>query len=138
MTASTAHGLSSRLADVLAIDAAADVIEFGGTWRTWGQLADTADRVAALVERPGTQVGVVLRNRPASVGVVLGVLQAGGTVVTINPGRGRDRTRSDVASLDVAVLIGHPDDLAELVPDGDTAREHGFGGDPRRGPGISP
>ena len=31
--------------------------------------------------------GVLLRNRPASVGLLLGVLRAGGCVVTINPGR---------------------------------------------------
>ena len=35
---------------------------------------------------------------PASVGLLLGVLQAGGCVVTINPGRGRDRTREDIAA----------------------------------------
>jgi acyl-CoA synthetase (AMP-forming)/AMP-acid ligase II len=118
MTAPTTGGLSDRIADVLSIDPSADVIEFDGSWRTWGQLAGTARQVAALVERPGTEVGVVLRNRPASVGLLLGILQAGGCVVTINPGRGRDRTREDIAALDLPLLAGHPDDLADLVPVG--------------------
>jgi acyl-CoA synthetase (AMP-forming)/AMP-acid ligase II len=109
--------LSDRIADVLAVDPGAPAIEFEGSWRTWGQLADTVGRAAALVERPGAEVGVLLRNRPASVGLFLGVLRAGGCVVTINPSRGLDRTRDDIASLGLPVLAGDPVDLAELVPE---------------------
>jgi acyl-CoA synthetase (AMP-forming)/AMP-acid ligase II len=110
-------GLSARIADVLAIDPAAPALEYEGGWRTWGELARTADQVAALV-RPGTEVGILLRNRPPSIGALLGVLQAGGCVVTINPGRGVDRTREDLAALDLPLLVGEPADLAELVPEG--------------------
>ena len=109
-------GLPARIGDILGVDPAADAVEFDGTWQTWGHLADTVTRVAALVDRPGAEVGVILRNRPASVGVLLGALRAGGCVVTINPGRGRDRTREDIASLDLPLLIGEAADLAELVP----------------------
>ncbi|WP_426573924.1 class I adenylate-forming enzyme family protein [Aquihabitans sp. McL0605] len=118
MTAPTTGGLADRIAEVLAIDPAADAIEFEGGWRTWGQLAGTAAQVARLVPRPGTEVGVVLRNRPGSIGIILGVLQAGGCVVAINPGRGVDRTRDDVAALDLPLIAGQPDDLAALVPAG--------------------
>lgn len=113
--------LSARIAEVLAIDPDAGAIEFGGRWHTWGALADTAADMAALVEHPGAEVGILLRNRPASVGLLLGVLQAGGCVVTINPGRGVDRTAADIASLDLPVLAGEPADLAELVPGGSRA-----------------
>lgn len=116
MTAPTTTGLAARVAAVLALDPAADAVEFEGRWRTWGALADTAAQVAALVDRPGTEVGILLRNRPASVGLLLGVLRAGGCVVTINPGRGRDRTRDDIAALDLPLVAGEPDDLADLVP----------------------
>jgi acyl-CoA synthetase (AMP-forming)/AMP-acid ligase II len=111
-------GLAQRIADVLAVDPDAPAIEFEGAWSTWGQLADTAGQAAALVERPGAEVGIILRNRPASIAFLLGVLSAGGCVVAINPGRGRDRTRHDIASLDLAVLAGEADDLADLVPEG--------------------
>jgi acyl-CoA synthetase (AMP-forming)/AMP-acid ligase II len=111
-------GLAARIADVLRVDAAADAIEFEGRWYPWGALAATVEAVGALVERPGTEVGILLRNRPASVGLLLGVLAAGGCVVTVNPGRGRDRTRDDVAGLDLPVLAGAPDDLDALVPAG--------------------
>jgi acyl-CoA synthetase (AMP-forming)/AMP-acid ligase II len=108
-------GLPARFADVLAVDPAAGAIEFEGTWHTWGQLSNTVSQAASLVGRPGAEIGVILRNHPASIGVLLGVLRAGGCVVTINPGRGRDRTREDIATLDLPVLVGESDDLSELV-----------------------
>jgi len=79
-------------------------------------LADTVDQVVALVPGPGTEVGILLRNRPASVGLLLGVLAAGGCVVTVNPGRGEKRTRDDLAALDLAFVAGEPADLDRFVP----------------------
>jgi long-chain acyl-CoA synthetase len=111
-------GLPERIATVLAVDPAADAVEFDGRWHTWGDLSDTVEQVAALVDRPGTEVGILLRNRPASIGFLLGVLKAGGCVVTINPGRGVQRTRDDIAALDLPILCGDPADLADLVPGG--------------------
>ena len=121
MTTEPAGGLSARIAGVLALDPAAPAIEFEQRWHTWGELARTGDEVAALVDRPGLEVGILLRNRPAAVGLLLGVLRAGGCVVTINPGRGRDRTRDDVAALDLPVVAGDPDDVHDLVPAGSRA-----------------
>jgi acyl-CoA synthetase (AMP-forming)/AMP-acid ligase II len=113
--------LATRIAEVLAIDPSADAIEFGGTWSTYGELADTVEQVAALVPGPGAEVGILLRNRPASIGFLLGVLVGGGCVVTINPGRGVERTRDDIAALDLPLLLGEADDLAALVVDGSRA-----------------
>jgi acyl-CoA synthetase (AMP-forming)/AMP-acid ligase II len=104
-------GLAERIGAVAALDPAAPVLEFGGRWRTWGELGATIERVASLVPAPGTEVGILLRNRPASIGLLLGVLRAGGCVVTVNPGRGDDRTRSDLAALDLPFVAGEPDDL---------------------------
>jgi acyl-CoA synthetase (AMP-forming)/AMP-acid ligase II len=115
MTAEMTSRLSERIAEVLAIDPAADAIEADGRWWTYGELAATVEAVAALVPAPGTEVGVLLRNRPVHIGFLLGVLVAGGCVVTINPGRGVDRTRDDIAGLDLPVLLGEPEDLAALV-----------------------
>ncbi len=114
-------GLPERIGDVLAVDPMANAIEFEGRWRTWGEVADTVDRVADLVDRPGLEVGILLRNHPVSVGLLLGVLRAGGCVVTVNPGRGVERTREDLAALDLPVIAGAPVDLADLVPDGSRA-----------------
>lgn len=110
-------GLPRRIGEVLAVDPGAPALEFEGSWRTWGQVAGTVSQAAGLVAHPGAEVGVLLRNRPAPVGLFLGVLRAGGCVVAVNPGRGVDRTRADIARLNLAVLAGEPADLAELVPD---------------------
>ena len=58
----------------------------------------TADAVAARVE-PGARVGVLLRNRPAAGrSAARRLLRAGACVVAINPGRGDDRVRDDLAT----------------------------------------
>jgi long-chain acyl-CoA synthetase len=110
--------LSRRIADVLALRPDGAAIEYDGRWSTWGQVADLANRIAAVGE---TEVGMLLRNRPAQVAALLGVLLGGGTVVTINPSRGDDRTRADIAALNLPVVVGEPDDLASMVPAGTTA-----------------
>ncbi len=118
--------LSARLAQMLALDPDVPVIEFRGAWRTWGQLAATAEAVRGHVPEPGIRVGVLLRNQPAHVGLLAGLLLAGACVVTIDPGRGEDRVRADVVGLGVPVLAGSPADLAAFAPrdaDGTNATE---------------
>jgi long-chain acyl-CoA synthetase len=112
------HPLSRRIADVLALQPDDAAIEYDGRWSTWRQVAELANGMAAVGE---TEVGILLRNRPAHVAALLGVLLGGGTVVTINPSRGDDRTREDIAALNLPVVIGEPDDLASMVPPGPTA-----------------
>jgi len=109
--------LSERIADIIELEPAGRFLEFGGVWRTWGHLAATVDAVAAEVPQPGTRVGVLLRNRPAQVGLLVGLLRAGACVVTINPDRGEERVRADVDGLGLPMLAGEPDDLASLGGD---------------------
>jgi long-chain acyl-CoA synthetase len=111
----TAHPLSQRITDVLALQPDAPALEYEGHWVSWGQLAETADRIGCLVggeQQP--QVGILLRNRPVQVAMLLGVLQCGATVVVINPARGDERTKADVAGLRLPLIVGEPDDLAML------------------------
>jgi long-chain acyl-CoA synthetase len=112
------HPLSRRVADVLELQPDAAAIEFNGQWSTWGEISGLANLIASVGE---TEIGMLLRNRPAHVGALLGVLLGGGTVVTINPSRGDDRTRADIAALDLPVVIGEPADLASMMPAGPTA-----------------
>lgn len=112
------HPLSRRIGDVLALAPEAHAIEYDSQWSSWRQVADMADRIASLTA--ASQVGILLRNRPVHVAALLGVLLGGATVVTINPSRGDDRIRDDIAALDLPVVIGAPDDLARLVPAGST------------------
>ncbi len=110
----TDHPLRQRISAVLDIAPEAPAIEYDGQWSTYGQVGTLARRIESLVDGRG-QVGMLLRNRPAHVAAFLGVLLAGGSVVVINPSRGDDRTRADIAALDLPVIIGEPDDLAKLV-----------------------
>jgi len=107
--------LSERIAAIARIDSDARALEFEGRWYTWGDLDATMSDVGERLPRPGTQVGIILRNRPAHVGALLGVLRAGGCVVTINPHRGASRTREDIAGLGLDFLVGTVDDLRDLV-----------------------
>ena len=68
--------------------------------------AAAADAVDAVLRRrglgAGAPVGLMLRNRPVALGTLLGVLRAGGCVVTVNPVLGAERLRADLAGLDLA------------------------------------
>lgn len=113
------YPLSQRISAVLSLAPDARAIEYEGEWSTWGQLGDLAHAVQGLVARhgggAGAQVGVLLRNRPAYVATVLGVLLAEGTVVVINPSRGDDRIIADITALALPVVIGDADDIATFT-----------------------
>lgn len=108
-----AHPLSRRIDAVLDLDPAAHAIQFDGRWATWGQVATLARRISAVSS--GMRVGIMLRNQPAHVAALLGVLAAGGTVVVINPSRGDERTRADIDALGLPVLVGLAEDIATLA-----------------------
>ncbi|WP_374193329.1 class I adenylate-forming enzyme family protein [Mycolicibacterium sp. S2-37] len=126
------HPLSRRIADVLALSPETDAVEFDGRWIPWRTLGGHARQIGALVaahsmSRPA-QIGILLRNRPAHVAALLGVLSAEATVVVINPSRGDDRTRADIAALGLPLVIGDPADLSALVdPAADTTAIGGTG-----------
>ncbi|WP_174187823.1 class I adenylate-forming enzyme family protein [Nocardia barduliensis] len=117
MTDTYDHPLSRRIAHVLDLSPDSRAVEFDGNWHSWGELGATARRIHAQVATP-RQVGILLRNRPEHVAAFLGVLLSGGSVVVINPARGDDRTRSDIAALRLPMIIGGPEDLASLVAPG--------------------
>jgi acyl-CoA synthetase (AMP-forming)/AMP-acid ligase II len=109
------RALSERIDAIPRVDPDAAALEFERRWYTWGQLDVTMASIAEQVPAPGTQVGIILRNRPAHVGALLGILRAGGCAVTINPHRGLERTREDIARLGLGILVGSEDDLREFV-----------------------
>lgn len=107
------HPLSQRISTVLDLDPSAPALQYDGQWSSWRQLATLARRIGALTGP--VRVGIMLRNQPVHVAALLGVLEAGGTVVVINPSRGDDRTRADIAALGLPVIVGLADDIAHLV-----------------------
>jgi acyl-CoA synthetase (AMP-forming)/AMP-acid ligase II len=110
MTQPPVPRLSSQLQTILQLDAAAPVVEFRREWFSWGQLAATTAAVGGLVG-PGERVAVLVRNRPAQLGLLVGIICSGGTVVIVNPGRGAERVTAELATLGVGTVAGEPDDL---------------------------
>jgi len=106
------HRLSSRIAAVLDLQPAAPAIEFEECWVHWGELCEYARAVRDLLGDERPQVGVLLRNRPQHIATVLGILMAGATLVVVNPARGDDRIKSDLADLALPVIVGDADDIA--------------------------
>jgi acyl-CoA synthetase (AMP-forming)/AMP-acid ligase II len=108
----TSHRLSRRIDDVVRLQPDAPALEYDHQWLSWGQLGDLAEQISSLTGADRPQVGLLLRNRPAHVAALLGVLRCGATVVVINPGRGDERIKADVDQLALPLIIGEPDDLA--------------------------
>lgn len=101
--------LATRLRTVLSLDPTAPAIEFNGVWTDWAALNAIAtgveQRLAAAGLGAGAPVGVVLRNRPAMVGALIGVLLTGATVVTVNASHGDTGLADDIAELKLAGVI---------------------------------
>lgn len=108
------HPLTRRIAAVLDLDAGGRAVEYEGHWFSWEQLAALSRSIAGMVA-PGAQVGILLRNTPAHVAALLGVLLADGCVVVVNPSRGEDRIRADVAALGLPVIVGTAEDIEQLL-----------------------
>jgi acyl-CoA synthetase (AMP-forming)/AMP-acid ligase II len=107
--------LSERIAKVLALDPSSPALEFQRRWYQWGALGAAGDALEPHVA-PGERVAVLLRNRPAHVGLLLGLLRAGACVVTANPERGAERVRADLEAVGVGTFAGEGDDLTALAP----------------------
>lgn len=108
--------ISDLLHGVLAIDPAADVIDYDNVWHSWAEFSGAIGAIQARLGRlglgAGARVGVVIRNRPDALAAVMAVLGLDACVVSINPLLPEDRLVSDINSLRLPVIIGEPDDFA--------------------------
>lgn len=101
--------LADRIRAVLDLDPSAPAIEYRGRWTNWQTLADLASSVETQLSAAGlgagTPVGLILRNDPAMIGAMLGVLLAGGCVVTINPSHGDNALVGEIPALRLPALV---------------------------------
>ncbi|OJZ75982.1 AMP-dependent synthetase [Mycobacterium paraffinicum] len=101
--------LADRIRAVLALDPRAPAIEYEGRWVDWQALSDVAVAIQTCLRSanlgPGSPVGLVLRNHPAMVGAMLGVLLTGGCVVTINPSQGDAGLCADIRELRLPAVL---------------------------------
>ncbi|GAC1396991.1 MAG: AMP-binding protein [Mycobacterium sp.] len=104
------HPLADRIREVLALAPAAPAIEYDGTWTNWRTVAGVATGIESRLKSAGlgegTPVGLMLRNHPAMVAAMLGVLLAKCCVVTINPSHGDAGLASDIEELGVPAVVG--------------------------------
>ena len=101
--------LSARIRAILALDPSAPAIEYQGVWTDWQAIADVAAGVESRLRSAslgaGPPVGLLLRNHPAMVAALLGVLLADGCVVTINAAQGDAGLACDIEELRLPALI---------------------------------
>lgn len=101
--------LQARLRTVPTLDPDAPAIEYCGEWTSWGALDTIADGVEACLHEAelgaDARVAVVLHNRPAIVGVLIGVLRAGATVVTVNGSYGDTGLTDDLVAVEPDAVI---------------------------------
>lgn len=118
--------ISSRLAGLWEVDAAAQAINYQGRWWTWGDLVAAADvfdeRWLAAGAGPGARVAVALENRPEFVAAVLAVLKTGRCLTAVSPLQPTDRLTEDLGRIRPRVLVASPTIWARL---GETGLEPG-------------
>jgi acyl-CoA synthetase (AMP-forming)/AMP-acid ligase II len=112
--ATTGAGLPEHLKQVLAIEPEAEAIEFEGRWHGWGAVAALANGVSGALERAGlaegAPVGLLLRNDPAMVAALVGVIASRRCAVTLDPHQGADRIAEELRALRLPAVVGVPDD----------------------------
>lgn len=108
--------VGDSIAQVLAIDPAADAIAFGEDWWSWGMLAARLEGLATLYDSlglgDGARIGVMLRNRPPQLAALLSCVAGERCLVTLNPLYPDATMVADLAALDLPVLVAGEDDLA--------------------------
>jgi acyl-coenzyme A synthetase/AMP-(fatty) acid ligase len=110
--------LPSVIDRVAHLDAGARALWFEGRWHTWGELNDAGDSVLSLAAGSGLaadeSLGVILRNDPLCVAVLLAALRARRPVLTFSP-------LLPVAALADDIRACGPGAVAALAADWDRA-----------------
>ena len=106
-------GRASETPDRAAVVGSGEVLSFGG-------LTDYAGRLAACLRSLGvgeeTRVALLLERRPRTVGAILGVLEAGGAWVPLDPASPFERLGFQVADAEAALVLTEGR-LASLLPE---------------------
>jgi acyl-CoA synthetase (AMP-forming)/AMP-acid ligase II len=109
------YELARHIAGIVNADPPSRALEFHERWYTWSDMAEAMARIDAVIDThtrgQSAVVGVLVRNKPVHVAVLLALLRRGGCFVVINPARGREAVRSDVSELRLPLVLGDPGDI---------------------------
>jgi acyl-CoA synthetase (AMP-forming)/AMP-acid ligase II len=107
----------ARIRAVLALDPDARALHFEGRWRSWRTYQEAADALDDLLSPlgfgPATPVGVVIRNRPDVLRVVVGLLATNRCVVTLSSAVPPGSLADEVERLRLPVVVGGPVDAGQ-------------------------
>ena len=106
--------LASIIRGVLEVDPAASELEYNEKWLNWGDLERRAVALDEVLNDlglgAGARVGVMLRNRPEMVSVLLAVFMSERCLATLNAGAPADKLAEDVRKVAAPVILGLPED----------------------------
>lgn len=108
--------LAGMIKATLAIDPAAQALEFERRWHSWSELDTTAralrDKLDALELGEGTRVGTLMRNRPELVAVLIALFSSRRCLATLNAHAPDDALAADIERVQAPVIIALATDLA--------------------------
>ena len=108
--------LGSRISAVLAVDPSAPAVYAEVGDLTWGHVQAHVDALDTILDGrglgAGTQVALVLRNRPAHLAATIATLATRRCVVTVSPLASDRSLAADLAATDAAAVVATGDDLA--------------------------
>jgi acyl-CoA synthetase (AMP-forming)/AMP-acid ligase II len=109
--------LETLCAQALARPPAQPVIEFQGEWRTWGEIRQVAERLAALIDASGAEaqapIAFVARNRPSAIAALLGLIARGRTIRMLYAYQSGAALARDAERIRPAVLVAAREDFSD-------------------------
>lgn len=106
--------LALRIRSVLALAPESPALEYKQRWYSWSEMSSlmthTNDLLTAAGLGEGAPIGILLRNRPAHVSVLLQVLASRRCVVTLNPFQSAEKIARDLEATQVGALIADEQD----------------------------
>ncbi len=109
--------LIDRIQQVIVLSPQSRALEFKSHWHSWEDVGQAMDSLQTHMDNAGLKegdvVGILLRNRPAHVAALMQVLASRRCLATINPFQSPEKVASDIAALNLKMVICDRDDLEQ-------------------------
>ncbi|MBV7477629.1 class I adenylate-forming enzyme family protein [Pseudomonas sp. PDM31] len=106
--------LALRIRSVLALAPESPALEYKQRWYSWAEMSSLMTQANDLLTNAGlgegAPIGILLRNRPAHVTVLLQILASRRCVVTLNPFQSAEKIAHDLEATQIGALIADEQD----------------------------